>query len=159
MEQVQKAGCPLVEVTGGEPLLQPAVHPLMTRLCDEGYTVLLETGGGLPIEGVDSRVHRIVDVKCPASGEEAGNHYENLNVLTPLDEVKFVLADRRDYEWAKSILEEKALDRASRAVHFSPVESTLDPRELAAWILEDGLPVRFQMQLHKILWPEAERGV
>ena len=159
MEEVRTLGCALVEVTGGEPLLQPAVHPLLTQLCDDGYTVLLETGGGLPIQGVDERVHRIVDVKCPASGEDTGNDYQNLKVLTSLDELKFVLADRRDYEWARTLLREKALDRSCHAVHFSPVDATLDPQELAAWILEDGLPVRFQMQLHKTLWPEADRGV
>ena len=158
VERVRSFGCPLVEVTGGEPLLQPNVHPLMSRLCDEGYEVLLETGGGLDIAGVDRRVRRILDVKCPASGESANNRWENLDDLRPTDELKFVVADRADYDWAKRVLAERELfDRCP--IHFSPVWETLPPAELAAWILEDRLPVRLTLQQHKILWGKDTRGV
>jgi 7-carboxy-7-deazaguanine synthase len=155
---VRAFGCPLVEVTGGEPLLQPGVHPLMTRLCDEGFEVLLETGGGLDISGVDPRVKRIVDVKCPGSGEVARNRWENLDHVRPGDELKFVLADRADYEWARQAIAERAL--AGRCpIHLSPVWGAVDPAELAAWILADRLPARLSLQLHKLLWGAEARGV
>jgi len=151
VEEVAGYGCPLVEVTGGEPLLQPGTLPLLTDLCDRGHEVLLETGGGLDITGVDPRVRRIVDVKCPGSGEAEHNRWENLDHLRPTDEVKFVLAGQADYRWAVRVLEERRL--AERCpVLFSPVAGELDPRELAEWILRDRLPVRFQLQLHKLLW-------
>jgi 7-carboxy-7-deazaguanine synthase len=156
--EVRALGCPLVEVTGGEPLLQPGVHPLMTRLCDEGFEVLLETGGGLDISGVDPRVKRIVDVKCPGSGEAAHNRWENLDHVRPGDELKFVLADRADYEWARQTIAERGL--AGRCpIHLSPVWGAVDPAELAAWILADRLPVRLSLQLHKLLWGAEARGV
>ncbi len=145
--------CSLVEVTGGEPLLQPGALPLMGRLADAGYTVLLETGGGLDISKVDPRVHRIVDVKCPASGESEANRWENLELLGPRDEVKLVIADEADYRWARRQVEERGL-AAVCPVLFSPVIGELEPRELAEWILRDHLPVRFQVQLHKLLWGE-----
>jgi len=151
VEEVAGYGCPLVEVTGGEPLLQPGTLPLLVELCDRGHEVLLETGGGLDITGVDPRVRRIVDVKCPGSGEAEHNRWENLDHLRPTDEVKFVLAGQADYRWAVRVLEERRL--AERCpVLFSPVAGELDPRELAEWILRDRLPVRFQLQLHKLLW-------
>lgn len=157
LEQVRAFGCDLVELTGGEPLLQPGARALLHRLCELGYTVLLETGGGLDISGVDPRVHRIVDVKCPGSGEDGNNRFENLELLTPRDEVKFVLADRRDYLWARQLVaERRLLERCP--VHFSPVDGALAPGELAAWVLEDRLPVRLQLQLHKLLFGDS-RGV
>lgn len=157
LEEVARHGCPLVELTGGEPLLQPAALPLLRRLCDLGYEVLLETGGGLDIGGVDPRVRRIVDVKCPASGESENNRWANFDLLTARDELKFVLAGEADYRWACEIVERHRL--AGRcAIHFSPVHGSLEPRDLASWILRDRLPVRMQLQLHKLLWGAA-RGV
>jgi 7-carboxy-7-deazaguanine synthase len=156
--RVAAFGCPLVEVTGGEPLLQPAVHPLMTALCDAGYEVLLETGGGLDIAGVDRRVRRIVDVKCPGSGEAQHNRWENLDDLRATDEVKFVVAHRRDYEWAKEVIAERRLSGRC-PIHLSPVWDALPPADLAAWILADRLPVRLTLQQHKILWGAEARGV
>jgi 7-carboxy-7-deazaguanine synthase len=150
--------CPLAEVTGGEPLLQPGVHPLMSGLCDRGLTVLLETGGGLDISGVDSRVRRIVDLKCPASGEAANNHWPNLDELRSTDEVKFVLADRGDYEWARRAIREYRIDRRC-TIHLSPVWDALEPAQLASWVLEDRLPARVSVQLHKALWGAETRGV
>ena len=158
LDEVARYGCSLVEVTGGEPLLQPGVHALMERLCDAGYQVLLETGGGLDIAPVDPRVHRIVDVKCPGSGEAERNHWPNLERLRPGDQIKFVLAGRGDYEWARDLVRERALD-ASCAVLFSPVHGALDLEPLAAWVLEDRLGVRVQVQLHKLIWGAETRGV
>jgi 7-carboxy-7-deazaguanine synthase len=156
LARVAGFGCPLVEVTGGEPLLQPGAAPLLVALADAGYEVLLETGGGLDISQVDPRVRRIVDVKCPASGEAEANRWENLELLTGRDEVKFVLADEADYRWARRVVAERRL--AERCpVHFSPVWGSLEPARLAAWILADRLPVRLGLQLHKVLWGE-ERG-
>ncbi len=158
VERVQSYGCPLVELTGGEPLLQPGAGPLLARLCDLGLEVLLETGGGLSIAGVDPRVRRIVDVKCPGSGESEQNRWENLAELRPEDELKFVLADRADYEWAKRVVSERAL--AGRCpIHFSPVHAGIDSAELAGWILADRLPVRLALQLHKLVWGAEARGV
>ena len=156
---VAELGVPLVEVTGGEPLLQPAVHALMSRLCDAGYELLLETGGGLDISHVDPRVRRIVDIKCPGSGEAEHNRWENLASLRSGDELKLVLADRADYEWALAVVREQRLDRLGTPIHFSPVHGRLDPAELAGWILEDGAPVRLGQQLHKLLWGADAHGV
>jgi len=156
--EVERFGIPLVEVTGGEPLLQPGVHPLMARLADRGLRVLIETSGSIDISGVDPRVIRIVDVKCPASGESGSNRWENLAHLRAADELKFVIADRADYEWARGEL--RARDLASRCtVLFGPVWGRLEPRTLVEWILEDRLPVRFQVQLHKYVWSSDARGV
>ncbi|MDX1502911.1 MAG: radical SAM protein [Thermoanaerobaculia bacterium] len=156
--EVESYACRLVEVTGGEPLLQPGCLPLMSRLADAGHEVLLETGGGLDISGVDPRVRRILDVKCPGSGEAAANRWENLELLTSRDEVKFVLAGEADYLWAREVVRERRL--AERCpVHFSPVWGELEPRVLAAWLLRDGLDVRLQLQLHKLLWGAETRGV
>ena len=155
---VAEYGCPLVELTGGEPLLQPGARPLMTDLADAGHTVLLETGGGVSIEGVDPRVHRILDIKCPGSGEAENNHWPNLDLLGPRDEVKLVLADEADYLWARDrVLEHGLPDRVP--VHFSPVHGTLDRRQLAEWILRDRLDVRLQLQVHKLVWDSLARGV
>ena len=141
----------LVQVTGGEPLAQKACLPLLSALCDAGYDVSLETSGALDIGGVDPRVSRIVDLKAPGSGESAKNRWQNLALLTPRDELKFVLMDRTDYEWARDIVREHQLD-AVCPVLFSAVQGELQPVDLAEWILADGLHVRFQMQLHKLLW-------
>lgn len=158
VEEVKSLGCPLVEVTGGEPLLQPAAFPLMTALCDAGFEVMVETGGGVDVSQVDPRVRRILDVKCPGSGEADANHWPNLEELRETDEVKFVLAHREDYEWARSLVAEHRL--AERCpIHFSPVHGELSSQDLAAWILEDGLTVRLQLQLHKLLWGAETRGV
>ena len=151
--------CPLVELTGGEPLLQPGTPMLLERLCDRGYEVLVETGGGLDIGSLDPRVHRILDLKCPGSGEVERNRLENLDALRKGDEVKFVLADRADYEWARTMLR-RLQDRAGVIpIHFAPVHGELEGETLAAWILEDRLPVRLQLQLHKLLWGASTRGV
>jgi 7-carboxy-7-deazaguanine synthase len=150
--------CPLVELTGGEPLLQPGAVPLLTALCDRGYEVLLETGGGLDIASVDPRVRRIVDVKCPSSGEAENNRWENLAVLRERDEVKFVIGDEADYRWAGGVVRAHGLEGVC-PVHFSPVVPALPAAQLAEWILRDRLPVRLQLQLHKLLWGAETRGV
>ena len=155
---VEAYGCRRVEVTGGEPLFQENVHPLMKRLCDGGYEVLLETGGSLDISGVDPRVRRIVDFKCPSSGMEKKNLWANAALLTPRDEVKFVIGDRRDYEWSKAKIAEHGL--AGRCpVLMSVVFGKLEPAALSEWILADKLDVRFQLQIHKYIWEPARRGV
>ena len=138
-------------VTGGEPLAQKNCLPLLAALCDAGYEVCLETSGALDISGVDSRVSRIVDLKAPGSGESAKNRWANLALLTMRDELKFVIKDRADYEWARQAIAEHRLD-ASCPLLFSPVQGEIDPTALAEWILADRLPVRFQLQLHKLLW-------
>jgi 7-carboxy-7-deazaguanine synthase len=148
----------LVEVTGGEPLAQEGVFPLLKTLCDLGKTVLLETGGAMDIEPVDARVHIILDVKCPSSGMQEHLRGENLEKIRSKDEVKFVLANREDYEFAREIITRRRLPERT-TVLLSPVWGLLNPREIASWILEDQLPVRLQVQLHKILWPEEMRGV
>ncbi len=138
-------------VTGGEPLAQKACPELLSRLCDSGYEVSVETSGALDISKVDTRVSRVMDIKTPASSEEASNRYENIDALTANDQVKFVICNREDYDWAKQKLEE--FDLASRCeVLFSPVHGDIEARQLAEWILEDNLPVRMQVQLHKYLW-------
>jgi 7-carboxy-7-deazaguanine synthase len=158
LARVRELGVPLVEITGGEPLLQRAVPELAQRLLDDGRTVLVETGGHHDISVLDPRVHAIVDVKAPGSGMAAKNDLANLARLRPGDEVKLVLLDRADYEWARALVREHGL--AGRVpVHFSPVHGKLEPAELAAWILEDGLPVRLHLQLHKYVWGADARGV
>lgn len=151
--------CRLVELTGGEPLLQAEATPLMERLLDEGYTVLVETGGHLPLDRAPARAIRIMDVKCPGSGESHRNRLENLALLVPHDEAKFVIRDRADYEFARAFTAEHALAERVAAVHFSPVHGVLDARDLAAWIIDDGLPVRLQLQQHKYIWGAEVRGV
>jgi len=156
LERVAAFDCKTVCVTGGEPLAQAGCLPLLTALCDAGYSVSLETSGALDISTVDPRVSRIVDIKAPGSGEVEKNRWENIDDLRPMDELKFVLASRADYDWAKSALAGRHLsDKCT--VLFSPVADILPPTQLAEWILADRLPVRFQLQLHKILWG-AQRG-
>jgi len=159
VDQVRAYACPLVEITGGEPLLQKEVYPLMERLLEAGHTVMLETGGHLSIDKVPSRVIRIVDVKCPGSGESERNHWDNLRLIGPADEVKFVLRDRADYEYARDIVTRFELSGQCAAVLMSPVHGVLEAKELAAWILEDKLPVRLQLQTHKFIWSAQTRGV
>jgi len=151
--------CPLVEITGGEPLLQKNVLPLMTMLADAGRTVLLETSGAHDISQVDPRVHRIMDLKTPGSGECARNLFSNIDHLTQRDEVKFVIGSREDYEWSREQVKGHALAQRCRAVLFSPIFGRIDPREIVEWILADRLPVRFQLQMHKFIWTPTKRGV
>jgi 7-carboxy-7-deazaguanine synthase len=151
--------CPVVEITGGEPLLQADVYPLMQGLLDRGHTVMLETGGHRSIANVPRDVIRIVDVKCPGSGECGKNHWENLDLLRPADEVKFVLKDRVDYEFARDVVRKFDLASRAAAVLLSPVHGVLPASELAAWILADRLPVRLQLQAHKFIWSPETRGV
>ncbi len=167
---------PLVELTGGEPLLQPAVLPLMKQLCDDGFTVLLETSGALDIAPVDPRVRRIMDLKCPSSGEVERNRWENLLHLKATDEIKFVLGTREDYDWAKTRIAEHRLDAICPLLmswvqpltpgqqdpslkKVPPGQTAISRRELAERIIADALPVRFQAQLHKVIWPADQRGV
>jgi 7-carboxy-7-deazaguanine synthase len=159
MAEVDRHGCELVEITGGEPLLQDDVYPLMERLLAEGRTVLLETGGHRPLGRVPAAVRKIVDVKCPGSGESHRTHWDNLENLAPHDEVKFVIKDRIDYEFARDIVARHQLAGRVAAVLFSPVHGVLDPKDLAAWILEDKLEVRLQLQVHKFIWGPDVRGV
>jgi len=157
LAETLKYPTPLVEITGGEPLLQKAVHPLISRLLDAGKEVLIETGGSLDISDVDPRAVLIYDIKCPDSGMVEKNRWENLGLLRSHDEVKFVISSRKDYDWAKQVMSEKQLI-PGHAVLFSATWHQLPPEQLAQWILEDRLPVRLQVQLHKILWGE-KRGV
>ena len=159
VEEVAAFGCPLVEITGGEPLLQEDVYPLMTALQERGLTVLLETGGHLGVERVPDGIVKIVDVKCPGSGESARTHWANLDLLGPADEVKFVVSDRPDYEFARGVVIRHRLAERCAAVLFSPVHDGLAPPELASWILADKLPVRLQLQVHKYIWGAHARGV
>jgi 7-carboxy-7-deazaguanine synthase len=159
LAEVERHDCRLVEITGGEPLIQEDVYPLMDALMSRGYTVMLETGGHRSIERVPAAVVKIVDVKCPGSGESSRNHWPNLELLAPHDEVKFVLADRADYEYARETIATHALAERAHAVLLSPVHGVLDPRALAEWVLADDLPVRLQLQIHKFIWPATMRGV
>ena len=156
---VESRGCPVVEVTGGEPLLQPDVYPLMQRLLDAGKTVLIETGGHRSIAQVPPGVIRNVDVKCPGSGESEKNDWSNLAHLSATDEVKFVIADRRDYDFAREVVRREQLDGKVAAVLFSPVHGELDPKQLADWVIGDRLAVRVQLQVHKYIWSPTTRGV
>jgi len=158
IDEVLAHGLPHVLVTGGEPLLQPSVLPFMSRLCDAGLTVLLETGGSLDIAPVDERVHRIVDVKCPGSGESERNLWSNLEQLGPRDEVKFVVADRTDYEWARDVVRIRRPEERGATLLFSPVWGDPKlPAQIAEWLVADRLPARLQLQMHKLLWPPDER--
>jgi 7-carboxy-7-deazaguanine synthase len=159
MAVVDQFGAPLVEVTGGEPLLQSDVYPLMDRLLERGKTVLLETGGHRSIEKVPSRVIRIVDVKCPGSGESDKMDWSNLERLTSADQVKFVIKDRTDYDYARDIVSRERLSSRVAAVLFSPVHGVLEPRLLAEWMLADGVAARLQLQAHKYIWSPETRGV
>jgi 7-carboxy-7-deazaguanine synthase len=156
---VERHDCPLVEVTGGEPLLQEDVYDLMSGLLARGRTVMLETGGHRPIDRVPADVIKIVDVKCPGSGEAGKNEWRNLDRLSPRDEVKFVIKDRTDYEFARDVVQRHDLASRCAAVLLSPVHGELAPRTLSEWMLADRLPARLQLQLHKFIWSPAARGV
>ena len=158
LQKVDTFGLPLVEITGGEPLLQEDVYPLMEALLKKGYRVMLETSGALPIDKVPQRVIKILDIKCPGSGEEKKNHLENLKFLSPHDEVKFVLLDRADYEWSRNMLRKYDMV-PSKQVLFSPVYDKLNLKDLSQWILKDRLAVRLQTQLHKVIWSKDAIGV
>jgi len=156
--KIRSFGCSLVEVTGGEPLSQTETIILLHRLCQEGFTVLLETSGAVDTAAVDPSVRIILDVKCPGSGMTERMHWPNVERLRPQDEAKFVIQDQIDYNWAKSILDRFRLTERC-PVLFSPVFGTLDPRDLTEWMLADRLPVRFQLQMHKYIWAPDMRGV
>jgi len=158
LDEVRRLGCQCVELTGGEPLLQEEIYPLMTTLVELNYQVLIETSGSLPIDRVDPRVTIVMDVKCPESGMDQMTCWENLQWLKPRDEVKFVIANRNDFEWAESVLSAHA-SLKGKAILFSPVFGEMDPSLLAEWILADNLPVRIQLQLHKYIWDPSLRGV
>jgi len=160
VEQVKSFGGKLVEVTGGEPLAQRTGFTLIEQLCDEGFEVLVETGGYISTEGLDQRAAVILDVKCPASGEEARNHWPNLDRLRPeKDEVKFVVANRADWDYAREVIQRLDLQGRVRAILISPVWGEIDLKELADWIATSGLDVRMQLQLHKYIWGPEARGV
>ncbi|MEW6613773.1 MAG: 7-carboxy-7-deazaguanine synthase QueE [Pseudomonadota bacterium] len=154
LDQVAAFGAPLVVVTGGEPLAQRAVLPLLTALCDAGYEVFLETSGALDVAPVDPRVVKVLDLKTPGSGEEARNRWENLAHLAPQDQVKIVVCSRTDYEWARDVIARHGLAQRCEVL-LSPSHGQINPRELADWILADRLPVRMQIQLHKLLWGDV----
>ena len=158
IDAIEPLSVRLVEITGGEPLLQDAVYDLMNALLAKNYKVLVETGGGVSVAKVPDQIIKILDVKCPGSGEESKNLWENLDHLNPHDEVKFVLADRSDYEWSRDVLNRTHIHKKV-TVLFSPVYDKLDLKELAAWVLEDNLPVRVQTQLHKVIWGKDAIGV
>lgn len=158
IQKVDSLACPLVEITGGEPLLQEEVYPLMARLADAGKTVLLETSGLHDVSRVDRRVHIIMDLKCPDSGESEGNCWTNLDILKPTDQIKFVIASRRDFDWSAEVIRKHRLDQRF-TVLLSPVFGSVQPIELTNWLLGSGLSVRMQLQLHKYIWEPDRRGV
>ncbi|MCB9209290.1 MAG: radical SAM protein [Ignavibacteriales bacterium] len=156
--EIKKYNCNLVEVTGGEPLMQNESFDLMTQLCNSGYSVMLETGGSLPIMNVDQRVKIILDLKCPSSGMEKKNDYSNIDFIKQSDEIKFVIGNKEDFDWSKEIVKQYNLD-SKCIVLFSPVFGRIENRELVDWILKDNLNVRFQTQLHKYIWEPDKKGV
>lgn len=157
--KTQEFGCKAVCVTGGEPLLQQEVLPLMTKLCDQGHVVSLETGGSLPIQNVDPRVRTILDIKCPGSGMADKNHWENLKHLRPHDEVKFVIVNRSDYDYAKDVCEKNNLWTRETPLLFSPAFNDLEAKQLVGWMLEDKIWARLNLQLHKFVWSPETKGV
>lgn len=159
ISEVKKYGCNFVEITGGEPLMQENVHDLMKKLCDDGYSVMIETGGSLPIEKIDNRVKIIMDLKTPYSKMDKKNRYENIEYLKPIDEVKFVVGSSEDYEWTKEIISKYGLIDKVEQVLISPVFGEVENIDLANWILKDNLNVRFQLQMHKYIWDPETRGV
>ncbi len=160
MQKVRDFGCRLVEVTGGEPLAQSEAFDLVSRLCDEGYEVLIETGGYVSTEELDKRAKIILDIKCPGSGEAGRNHWANLDLLRAhLDEVKFVITDRADWDFALKIIRERHLQNRTKAVLISPAWGRIDLEELARWITESGMDLRMQLQLHKYIWGPDIHGV
>ena len=158
LKQVNSYACPLVEVTGGEPLAQPAAFPLITKLCDEKFEVLVETSGSIDITSVDSRAQIIMDIKCPSSQMEDQTHWENLQHITSKDQIKFVISNRQDYDWAVDIVKRRQITDLC-PVLFSPAFGSQALQPMAEWILQDQLKVRFQIQLHKIIWNPETRGV
>ena len=160
IERVKSYNCKFIEITGGEPLVQENVNELMTKLCDKGYNVMIETGGSLPIENIDRRVNVIMDLKTPYSKMEHKNRYGNIRYLKPNDEVKFVIGNRDDYEWSKDIISTYKLNEKVSQVLMSPVFGEVENIDLASWILEDKMNnIRFQVQLHKYIWHPETRGV
>ena len=159
LDRVAEYDCPLVEVTGGEPLLQEDVYPLMQRLLDQGRTVMIETGGHRSTARVPEPVVTILDVKCPGSGEAAKNDWGNLERLRAHDDVKFVIKDRTDYEYARDVIRRHDLAKRAAAIHLSPVHGVMDARTLSEWVLADKLPARVQLQIHKFIWDPGTRGV
>jgi 7-carboxy-7-deazaguanine synthase len=159
LDEVKRYECALVEITGGEPLLQEDVYPLMTRLLEGGHQVMLETGGHRSIARVPPEVMKIVDIKCPASGEIDKNLWSNLDALTARDEIKFVIQDRTDYEYALDVTRRHRLAGRAAAILFSPVHGVLEPQTLSEWMLADHVPARLQLQIHKYIWPPGTRGV
>ncbi len=159
LAEVDAYDCPLVEVTGGEPLLQGDVYPLMQGLLERGRTVLVETGGHRSTEQVPEQVITILDVKCPGSGEAHRNDWSNLARLRLHDEVKFVIRDRTDYEYARDVIQRHGIEGRAAAILFSPVHGVLEPKQLSEWVLADRLPVRIQLQVHKYIWDPGTRGV
>lgn len=159
LAEVLAFDCPLVELTGGEPLLQKNVLVLMKALCDAGKTVLIETSGAHDISKIDPRVHRIMDLKTPGSGECKRNLWSNIDHLTQRDEVKFVIGSREDYEWSREQLHAHRLAERVQTVLFSPIFGRIEPVEIVNWLLEDKLPVRFQLQMHKFIWDPKQKGV
>jgi 7-carboxy-7-deazaguanine synthase len=158
-DEVIAFDCSLVEITGGEPLLQKNVLPLMTQLCDAGRTVLIETSGAHDIGKIDPRVHRIMDLKTPGSGECERNLWSNIPLLTKRDEVKFVIGSREDYEWSRQQVHDHGLADRCGCVLFSPIFGRIEPREIVDWLVADKLPVRFQLQMHKFIWDPKQKGV
>jgi 7-carboxy-7-deazaguanine synthase len=158
LKDVKIFGINLVEITGGEPLMQEDVYPLMEALLENGYKVMLETGGSLSLGKVPRDVIKVLDLKCPGSGEHKKNNLDNLKLLAPHDEVKFVILDRRDYEWSRDLIKKQKINETA-PILFSPVYGKLELKELVKWILEDRLPVRLQTQLHKIIWSKETQGV
>lgn len=159
LQKVEQFACPNVCVTGGEPLLQKNVYPLMKELCDRNFTVSLETSGSLSTEFVDPRVHVILDIKCPDSAMSHKNFWENIPLLRTTDEVKFVIMSRKDYEYAKDICQKYSLFEKAKEILFSPVFGKLNPQQLIQWILEDRLKVRLNLQIHKFIWTPETKGV
>lgn len=158
LAKVGSYDCKLVELTGGEPMLQKEIYELSERLLAQGYTVLMETGGSLDLSKLDARVIKIMDLKCPGSEESDKNYWPNLDILSPHDQIKFVIKDRRDYDWALATIRRHRLDERF-ALLFSPVFDEMNYRELVEWMLADGVKARFQVQLHKYIWPPSMRGV
>lgn len=158
VEEIKRYDCNLVEITGGEPLFQSESLELMKKLCDDGFEVMLETGGSLPIQDIDNRVMIILDLKCPSSGMMKKNLYENLDFIKPNDEIKFVIGSREDYDWSKEIIIKYSLT-GKCSLLFSVVFGKLTPVQLVEWILEDKLKVRYQLQMHKIIWEPSTKGV
>lgn len=159
LQSIEKYPTRLCLVTGGEPLLQPSVYELFRDLLDGDYTVLVETGGHRSVKNVDPRIHKIMDFKCPSSGMSSRNHYENIHYLTANDELKFVIGDRSDFDWACDLIRLNGESLKAGSILFSPVQSQLAYETLADWILSSGLDVRLQLQIHKIIWPDIQRGV